>query len=56
MTENEIIERWEEIAAIREFDGGMTRKDAERAALFDLRRELGLNVPIPKVIKQPQHE
>ena len=27
---------WEERAAIREFDGGMSRDDAELEALFDL--------------------
>jgi len=27
---------WEERAAIREFDGGMARDDAELEALFDL--------------------
>lgn len=29
---------YEERAAIREFDGGLTREDAERAALDDVRR------------------
>lgn len=30
------IERWQERAAIREFDGEMGRKDAEWAALLDV--------------------
>ena len=50
-TEEELVERWEEIAAIREFDGEMTRQAAERAALFDLRREVGMDVPVPKAIQ-----
>ena len=52
MTEQDITERWEEIAAIREYDGHMPRKIAERAAYFDLRRELGPHVPIPERINQ----
>jgi len=49
-TEEDLIERWEEIAAIREYDGHMPRKIAERAAYFDLRRELGPHVHIPERI------
>ncbi|MBL8852898.1 MAG: hypothetical protein JNK57_02890 [Planctomycetaceae bacterium] len=30
------VERWSERAAIREFDGGMDRADAERMALIDV--------------------
>ncbi len=33
----EVVELWMERAAIREFDGGMTRADAERAALDDVK-------------------
>lgn len=32
-------EFWEERAAIRQYDGGMTREDAEREALRDVRGE-----------------
>jgi hypothetical protein len=32
-----VLEAWAERAAIREFDGGQARADAERAALDDLR-------------------
>lgn len=32
------IDIWEERAAIREFDGNMPRKDAERMALKDIER------------------
>ena len=31
------LEHWGERAAIREFEGGLSREDAERAALDDLR-------------------
>jgi hypothetical protein len=30
-----VLEIWNERAAIREFEGGMTRRDAERAAVDD---------------------
>ena len=33
----EVVELWMERAAIREFDGGMARADAERAALDDVK-------------------
>ncbi len=32
-----VIEDWTERASIREFDGGLSREDAERAALDELR-------------------
>ncbi len=32
-------EYWEERAAIREYDGGQSREDAERGALEDLHRK-----------------
>ena len=41
MTNEELIEWWEERAAIREFDGGMSRRYAERGAWYDLRRIYG---------------
>jgi len=31
---------WNERAAIREYDGGMDRKDAERFAFFEVKRAL----------------
>ena len=37
---DELVEDWLERAAIREFDGGQSRADAERDALDELRREL----------------
>jgi hypothetical protein len=49
--ESDIIELWEERAAIREFDGGMRRDLAERAAYFDLRRLLGKFV-VPDAIRE----
>jgi hypothetical protein len=36
-----VIERWEERAAVRQYDGGQTRQDAERDAFEDVRAELG---------------
>jgi hypothetical protein len=35
------IEHWAERAAIREFDGGLARADAERMALIDVAAEVG---------------
>lgn len=35
-----IQEWWAERASIREYDGGMSRADAERAAVLDVEREL----------------
>jgi len=32
-----LVEQWAERAAIREFEGGQSRADAERAALDDVR-------------------
>jgi hypothetical protein len=37
----DVIERWQERAAIREYDGGQKRADAERDAFNDVRQELG---------------
>lgn len=51
MTEKDIIELWEERAAIREFDGGMRRDLAERAAYFDLRKLIG-KFDVPDVIRE----
>ena len=36
----ELIERWEERAAIREYEAGQTRPEAERDAFEDVRAEL----------------
>lgn len=40
LPEQHVIEHWSERAAVREHDGGMTRDDAERAALGDVRVHL----------------
>lgn len=37
-TDPDRFEAWSERAAIREFDGGMAREDAERAAYEDVQR------------------
>jgi hypothetical protein len=36
--EADLVERWSERAAMREYEGGMSREDAETAALADVRR------------------
>jgi hypothetical protein len=45
---DELVAWWEERAAIREFDGGLARDAAERAAFEDLRDELGLTTGVRK--------
>ena len=49
-TEAELIDLWEQIAAVREYDGEMSRQDAEHAAYFDWRVIVG-NVPVPEVMR-----
>jgi hypothetical protein len=62
-TEDELIELWEERAAMREFDGltlleydlltpdqrALHRRASEQAAYYDLRKLVG-NIPLPQVI------
>jgi hypothetical protein len=50
-TEQDLIELWEERAAIREFDGGMTREAAEKAAYWDVKNMLGREVKMPESIR-----
>ena len=46
LTEQELIELFEERAAIMEFEANMPRKQAERAAYFDWRKQFpGVVVP-----------
>lgn len=40
-TEAELIELYDEMAAIREYDGGMERREAEQAAYWELRKLVG---------------
>ena len=49
-TEQALIEAYEERAAIMEFDGGLTRQKAERAAYFDWRKQFS-GVVVPEVIR-----
>ena len=65
-SDQDLIERFEEIAAIRQFDGltsaeldAMTdeesaawRRKCEQAAYFDLRRIIGPGVALPAKIKR----
>ena len=51
-TEVELIERYEEIAAIMEHDGGMTRESAENAAYYEWRKIVGREVVVPEVIRE----
>lgn len=48
--ETELIEIYEERAAIREYDGGLPRPEAERAAYFDWRRIVGRGIAAPDYI------
>lgn len=50
--DHDLIELYEERCAIREFDGGMDRIEAERAAYFDLRKLVGSKVKMPEYIRQ----
>lgn len=52
MTDEHLIELYEERAAIMEHDGGLTRKQAERAAYFDIRKCVGKNVVMPEEIRE----
>lgn len=51
-TEQELIEIFEERAAIRQYDGGMERKQAEQAAYFDWRKIVGKEVKVPDEIRK----
>ena len=51
-TEAELIELYDERAAIREHDGGMSREQAEEAAYYDLRRIVGQGVSVPVEIRE----
>jgi len=50
-TESDLIELFEERAAIREFDGGMRRDLAEQAAYWDVQNMLGRSVKMPEEIR-----
>lgn len=52
MSDQELIEAFEERAAIMEFDGGLTRAEAEQAAYMELVRKLGFGVEFPEQIKR----
>lgn len=47
LTNEQIIELFEERAAIMEFDGGLSRRDAEQAAYMELVRMVGFGVELP---------
>lgn len=51
-TEQELIELFEEQAAIREYCGGMERQAAERAAYFDWRKIAGRRIVAPEWIQK----
>jgi hypothetical protein len=57
---DDVIERWEERAAIREHDGGQPRADAELAAFDDVRTEMELALVAgprrgPRAAGDPSH-
>lgn len=54
--EQELIEIYEERAAIREFDGGLSRHEAEIAAYEDWRQIVGKKVPAPAVVQKTVFE
>lgn len=51
-TEQELIEIFEERAAIREYEAGMSRSEAEKAAYFDWRKIVGDKVKVPEEIRK----
>lgn len=51
-TEQELIEIFEERAAIREYDAGISRSEAEKAAYFDWRKIVGDKVKVPEEIRK----
>lgn len=51
-SEEAILELWNERAAIREFDGGLNRTAAERAAYFDLKRLVPGTFVVPDVLRK----
>lgn len=48
-TPAELIELFNERAAVREYDGGMRRKEAEQAAYWDVKKLVG-EVKLPREI------
>ncbi len=52
MTDDQLTELFEERAAIRQYDGGMPRHEAEIAAYWDVRRQVGNGVPMPRAIQE----
>jgi hypothetical protein len=51
MTEAELIELYEERAAIMEHDGALTIEAAENAAYYEWRKTVGREVVVPDVIR-----
>jgi len=51
-TEQELIELYEERAAIMQHDGGMTKEDSENAAYYEWRKTVGRGVAVPDVIRE----
>lgn len=52
MTDAQMIEIFEERAAIAEYDGKLPRHEAEIAAYRDLRKQLGQGVAVPVAIQE----
>ena len=50
-TEQELVDEFEQMAAMREYDADMPRKQAERAAYYDWRKQFP-NVIVPEAIRQ----
>ncbi len=50
MSDEGLIELFDERAAIMEFDGGLSRNEAEQAAYMELVRLVGFGVELPEEI------
>jgi hypothetical protein len=51
-SEKDHLEWFEERAALLEFDGGMTRRRAEKTAYWQWRQHVGKGIPAPQKMQQ----
>ena len=51
-TEQELIELYEERAAIMQYDGGLSKEAAENAAYYEWRKTVGRGAVVPDVIRE----
>lgn len=50
-TDKELVELWEERAAVAEYDGGLSREAAELQAANEIRRSLPARRRLPNLIQ-----